>query len=82
MQTEDYLAHERSRMEVYRLLADCFHLLNENLKNKLVRLGNTIKMLCGEAAGYVHLMEKDLESVRNYKNFEILNDTRPNLAHS
>jgi len=61
MQTEDFLAHEQSRMEAYRLLADSFHLPNENLKEKMVLLSNTLSMVCGEAAAYVHQMIKNLE---------------------
>lgn len=63
MKTEDFLAHEQSRMEVYRFLADCFHLPNENLKKKLVSLSNTINTLCEEAAEYVDLMKKELEQI-------------------
>ena len=71
MKTEDFWTHEQSRMEVYRLLADCFHLPNENLKKKLARLSNTIKILCGEAAEYVHLMKKDLERLEDLECLKI-----------
>jgi nitrate reductase assembly molybdenum cofactor insertion protein NarJ len=71
MKTEDFLAHEQSRMEVYRLLADCFHLPNESLKKKLALLSNTIKVLCGEAAEYVHLMKKDLERLEDLECLEV-----------
>jgi DMSO reductase family type II enzyme chaperone len=67
MKTEDFLTHEQSRMEVYRLLADCFHLPDENLKKKLVSLSNTLNMLCGEAAEYIHLMKKDLEQIDDFE---------------
>jgi TorA maturation chaperone TorD len=71
MKTEDFLAHEQSRMDVYRFLADCFQLPNENLKKNLIRLTDTINTLCGEVAQYVHLMKKDFARTDDLESLKV-----------
>jgi TorA maturation chaperone TorD len=60
MNIETLIAHEQSRMEVYRLLADCYHLPGLNFPVKLARLHDAMKRVCCQAADYVRQMKKDI----------------------
>ncbi|MGD2272939.1 MAG: molecular chaperone TorD family protein [Desulfobacterales bacterium] len=71
MKTDEFLAHEHLRMDVYRLLADCFHLPDENLKQNWVRLSSTIDMFCEEAAKYALVKKKDLDGMDDLESLKI-----------
>ncbi len=71
MKTDDFLAHEHSRMDVYRFLANLFHLPNENLKQNWVRLSNTINTFFEETAQHVLVMQKDLDGIDDLAGLKI-----------
>jgi len=63
MNTETLIVHEQSRMEVYRLLADCYHLPDQHFTEKLDHLHRAMKRVCYQAAGYVNQMKTDIEQI-------------------
>jgi TorA maturation chaperone TorD len=63
MNTEDFLVHEQCRMEAYRVLADCYHLPNQDLTEKLDHLSSNMKVVCGHAAEYVYQMKERIEEI-------------------
>ena len=71
MKTDDFLAHEQFRMDIYRLLADCFHLPNENLKQNWVRLSSTMDTFCEEAAQHALVKKNDLEGMDDLDSLKI-----------
>ena len=71
MKTDDFLAHEHLRMDVYRLLTDCFHLPNENLKQNWVRLSSTMDMLGEEAAQHALVKKDNLDGMDDLDSLKI-----------
>ena len=71
MKTDDFLAHEHLRMDVYRLLADCFHMPDENLKQNWVRLSSTMDMFCEEAAQHALVKKNNLDGMDDLDSLKI-----------
>ncbi len=70
MKMEDFLTHEQSRMQVYRFLAECYQLPNENLIENLDYLSDHMSVICNQAASCVYRMKEvigqldDLEQLK------------------
>jgi TorA maturation chaperone TorD len=71
MNTESFLAHEQCRMEAYRLLADCYQLPDQNLKENLIRLSSNMKTVCGQASEYVCQMKKNIEQINDSEHLKV-----------
>lgn len=71
MDMNDFVSHESRKMEVYRLLAECYHVPGQELPATLDRLGNILKNVFPKAAEYIPAMMEEIHRGENPDCLEI-----------
>lgn len=71
MQTKNLLNHESSRMEVFRVLSDCYFLPDPGLIEKLKNLEFNTANVCEPAFGFVQKMRKEFETDADLEAFKV-----------
>ena len=71
MDTKDFISHESVKMDVYRLMAECYYLPSQELAATLEQLEHGLKIVCPQAAKDVLPMAEGRHQRENLECLEI-----------
>jgi TorA maturation chaperone TorD len=71
METKDFLNHEWSRMEAFRLLSECYYLPNPGLSEILCNLERHTTNISQPVFQTVQRMRKEIESGQNFEALQV-----------
>ena len=71
MDTQKIILHETARQDIYRNLADCYHLPERTIPIKLKILAEQLSKLNSKAVSYVNLMQADTNQIDDLDQLKI-----------
>ena len=71
MDTQEIILHETARQDIYRNLADCYHLPKRTIPTKLKILAEQLSSLSSKAVSSVGLMQAEINQMDNLEQLRV-----------